>query len=441
MVISNNPLANTSDIQALINNASYTNNHTIELPYGFIPVTTLYFFHHETLNPDFNPNAKQGHIRLVGQGTLDISLAKNGKYEAGTTLYSINESSPGFVVARESVGHNNNPFKVRAFSLENITLVGKNNGFVLEAVGCPEIYLNNCKIVQENKEGSGVNIKSSWLGRIERTTILGNGSSGSALEFGSSNWGGLFEISNTSFFAFFDTGIHYAGPTSFSNFNITNSAIQDCPTGIKATASLISMNLTNAHFERSDNEILATAPIQSLRINGYYSTGRKNNPNTNIVLSGGVRQANINSVVLARGSANFVEARSHGSLRNCKVKIDSVNHWNDDSNSLTKNIVSISSNGNGEARLYINTHNYIDGRKVEIRNVPGLNGIHPIQVIDENTIDLIGSTAPTGEYNGLGVATLLCYIFKPLDGSIQHSIDGFTGEEKPGHSHIKGVDV
>ncbi len=415
---SSNAVANTSDIQDAINYSSYSMDRVVELPAGLIPFTRLFFYYDPILNPGYNPNLKQGLVILQGAGTLDIGYSINKNYSLGTMLKS-NYTGSGAVISLGSaaLGHNTSPYKTRKSSLRDISIISNNPGFVVEAQGNPEMDWERVVIVQEHENGSGLLTGSFWFGKLDKTFIINNSintKTGTGISFYNGTNGGLFSLDKSLIDGFY-TGIkHESDSMFFSNVNITNSAIQKCENGIDIASRLVSLNIEKSHFEGCNTDVITSANIDSLSLNEIYVSGRNGKSNPNLVLDGGIRILNARNINLRDGQSDYIQLGSNTSSINNFVDMWGVNYFHGSPGTINRPITSISNNGNGKCRVRINSHNYLTGRKVVLKNTP-YDGEYLITVIDNNNIDLDTSTYSATYVSG-GTCSLLCHAIRNMGG-------------------------
>lgn len=413
---SSNAIANTSDIQEAINYVSYTNDREIILPPGYIPFTRLFTYYDPILNPGFNPNAKQGMITLRGSGTLDIGYSQNKNYTLGTMLKSNHTGvEPPISLGNLALGHNTSPYKTRKSRLQDISIISNNPGFVVEAQGNPEMDWERVFIIQENEAGSGLNTGSFWFGKLDKTFILNtslNPKTGVGLSFSNGTSGGLFSIDKSLIDGFYTGITHITGSTFFSNFNITNSAIQKCENGIDIASRLISLNIEKSHFEGCNTDVITSDVIDSLTLHEIYVSGRNGKSNPNIILNGGVKLLDVKNINLRDGQSDYIQFSTTSSSIQNFIDVWGINYFHGSSGTINKPIITITNNGNGKCRLKINNHNYISGRKVILTNTP-YDGEYTITVIDNNYIDLDNSIYSSAYISG-GICTLLCHAIRNI---------------------------
>lgn len=411
---SGNAKANTSDIQEAINYLSYSNDRILDLPSGLIPFERLFCYHDPILNPGFNPNGKQGMITIRGSGSLDIGYAKTKNYTLGTMLKSnITSSDPPISFGNSSLGHNTNPFKPRRSRLQDISIIANNPGYVVEAVGNPEIDWERVFIIQEHENGNGVNTGSFWFGSMSKVFIINNSpltKTGDAFSFLNGTSGGLFNFDRGLVDGFNNGFNHLPGSFFFSNLNVTQSGIQNCFVGFNNQSRLISLNFTGTHFEGCDTDILTSADVDILTLHKIYVSGRNGKSNANIKLNGGARVLDIRDICLRDGQSDYVELSKTTSSIDSFVDVFGVNYFHDSSGTMKKPVITITNNGNGKCRLKVNSHNYLSGRKVILNGTP-YDGEWVVTVIDSNYIDLDNSTF-SASYSGGGTCSLLCHAIK-----------------------------
>lgn len=414
-----NAIANSSDIQEAINLASYSDDRTIVLPSGFILVNRLFFYYDPILNPGFNPNSKQGFINLIGQGTLDIAYARNKVYKTGTILKSIYTGTEECFSSGNS-SHNSSPYKSRHPKFKAITLVGENPGYVIESNN-PEANFEDVKIIQENELGSGLKVGACWFYNLEKTFIMNNSPNivtGIGLSASTGTPGGLFGFEK-SLVDGFNTGILYEGNNYFNNFNIIQSAIQNCSIAFRNTTRLISVNFDRVYFEGCDNEIISDAEIDNVIINSYFSTVRKETAVSNCIFNKGVRNLSARNISVKNSQADFIEIKKNTSSVENYINLWGLNYFYDNANIIIESIISIT-NSNGLCRVKINSHRYISGKKVILKDTP-YDGEYFINVIDVDTIDLINSNF-VSNFNG-GKCAIICHGIRNIDNIPSSNID------------------
>jgi len=423
-------LANTSDIQALINAGSYSNDYIVELPPGDIVINRLFFFYHPTINPGFNPNSRAGFFTLRGKGQLDISSGIQNNYNKGTVLRSIYSGQGGAVViASAEHGHDIGPYPSRKFVLEDITLVANNTGYVLEADGCPEIRLTRSTMIQKHVDGSGLLIRSAWQGVVDQCTIRqvgGNNCTGVGISLGTNIQAGAFEIIGGTTVGNFNVNIKWVGQTRFSNMWLNNIIVtHSYRAGLEIEGRLLSL-VISGHFEKNPQDILVTGEVNNLNINNLYLLG--GNPNevsslSRIDLVGGVSSCNISHIYCFRPSSNLIRLASIAGV-GCSAEIAHINYETDSISSLKKTITAITEHQSGEIVLEDVGHGLEIGRRIAMKS-SDVTGEWPVAVVDANTLRLVGSTY-AGPYNTLGEYILLCHVVECLDTTVVPQMTDIT---------------
>lgn len=424
----------TVKLQNFLNYLSHNPNLTGYIR-GFVKYTRVYLFYDATLNPGWNQSGKQGFVRLVGDGALDISKCRNKQYDKGTILFSTETSGPAsFQVASAALGHNASPYPARSFQMEGVTLAANKTGLIFEAAACPEIQLNNVSIVQENIAGDGADIRSAWFGSLNPVKIINAGSgiaTGSGLICGSNAEGGLFSIDDSSLIDGFGKNVRWVGAGKFANLSIKRTALQSADeASLSIESALYMLILDDVYFEGNAKDWDSSATIDVLSAGKIWILGgsqTSGNANARFNLLGGVQAGKIEEIKAFRSFSNLIEiAGDTGSWSN--IEIGHISMIHDSISALTKNVSNCANNGSGLIRVRVDGHGYITGRRVKIASVGGTseaNGEWAITVIDENYFDLIGSVFANAYTSG-GTSTLLCYIVKPTNTSIRPVIKDYV---------------
>ena len=165
----------TIPIQSAINAASFGFNKVIAPP-GVFNVSSLYFQYDAVLNPGYNSaNRAQGRIIFEGAGQCDDGQAITSDYDGkGTTIIF---SGVNGAIAKKNVS----PYPIRGLLIKNMTLVGNNTGHVVDFASVhTNAALRHVTVVQQHKDGGGINWLDSYMIDIEDVYAINTANGGDA---------------------------------------------------------------------------------------------------------------------------------------------------------------------------------------------------------------------------------------------------------------------
>lgn len=235
----------TAALQAAINAASNSMEREVFFPAGKWNYTRLYAYYDAVLNPGFNIN-RNAEVWLNGAG---YSPENGGN--CGSILNCTSATGDGFVVSPAS--EDALPYRGRDFRATGISFHGNTTGFVVVCKGVPSATFDNCEIVQANINGSALDISTAYFGGLDYVRIRNTGAgtkTGTAIRFGTTIDGGLFQITNRSNVGGFATAL-LASSGSWQNMTIQDSQLTGSTYGIRVagSVSIQQLNLIGVYFE------------------------------------------------------------------------------------------------------------------------------------------------------------------------------------------------
>lgn len=260
----------TQAIQKAINYVSNTIYKTLFFPAGTYKFTRLYCVYDAINNPGYNINRNS---EIILQG--DAILPETGP-TTGTVLNCTSSTGDALIVS--SSADDASPWRSREFELRDITVKANTTGYAIKAAGVIIPRFNNTNIINDNLNGSGLYISTSFFATIEKTSIKNNGvgtKTGDAIRFDTMLFAGLFTLRDVNINGFAN-GL-YKGTGGWQNISIYDSEIaaNEYPIYI-ASGTLDLLNIQGCYFEGVCTSFIKVFPdngLGNLNISGswFYS--------------------------------------------------------------------------------------------------------------------------------------------------------------------------
>jgi hypothetical protein len=262
----------TVAIQNAINYVSNSDVKTLKFPAGTYNFTRLYCYYDATLNPGYN-QVRNAKITLLGDGTLPEAGGV-----AGTILNSTVTTGDCLIVS--GLSEDALPYRSRDFCMRDITVQGATSGYLMVLGGVISPHLEYVRLYQNNADGSGLRISTSFFATLEKMQIQNYGvgtKTGDAITFSTNLFAGLLTIRDLNVNGFAN-GFHKT-TGGWQNISIYDSEFAASTYAIYLSAGTLEvLNIQGCYFEGTCTNFIQVTPefaLNTLNMSGcwMYSDG------------------------------------------------------------------------------------------------------------------------------------------------------------------------
>lgn len=244
----------TSAIQAAINYVSNSDHKTLYFPAGTYNFTRLYCYYDAALNPGYN-QVRNAKITLLGDGTLPEAGGI-----AGTILNSTVSTGDCLIVS--GLSEDANPYRSRDFCMRDITVQGDTTGYLMVLGGVISPHLEYVKLYQNDPDGSGLRISTSFFATLEKMQIQNYGvgtKTGDAITFSTTLFAGLLTMRDLNVNGFAN-GFHKT-TGGWQNISIYDTEIAASTYPIYLSAGALEvLNIQGCYFEGACTNFIKVVP-------------------------------------------------------------------------------------------------------------------------------------------------------------------------------------